>query len=62
VGSEGLRDDFVTVERDRPLIEFIGQLGKHAVPMAVVDDQRRLLGVVPRAAVLASLSAVPGRT
>ena len=35
-----------------------GQLGRHVVPLAVVDDRNRLLGVVPRAAVLASLSAV----
>jgi glycine betaine/proline transport system ATP-binding protein len=38
------------------------RLGRYAVPMAVVDDDRRLLGVVPRAAVLASLSAVPTRS
>jgi glycine betaine/proline transport system ATP-binding protein len=32
------------------------------VPLAVVDDGHRLLGVVPRAAVLASLAAVPTRS
>jgi glycine betaine/proline transport system ATP-binding protein len=62
VGRAGLGDDFVTTPPDRPLIDLMGQLGRHAVPMAVVDEHRRLLGVVPRAAVLSSLSAVPTRS
>jgi glycine betaine/proline transport system ATP-binding protein len=36
-------------------------VGRQLVPLAVVDDQKRLLGVVPRAVVLASLAA-PSRT
>jgi glycine betaine/proline transport system ATP-binding protein len=59
VGRDGLRDDFAVTEPDRPLIDLMGHLGRYAVPMAVVDDRRRLLGVVPRATVLASLAAVP---
>jgi glycine betaine/proline transport system ATP-binding protein len=62
VGRDGLGDDYATTERDRPLIDLMGELGRHAVPMAVIDDRRRLLGVVPRAAVLASLAAVPTRS
>jgi glycine betaine/proline transport system ATP-binding protein len=62
VGREGLGDDFATTEPDRPLIDLMDRLGRHSVPLAVVDDQRRLLGVVPRAAVLASLAAAPERS
>jgi glycine betaine/proline transport system ATP-binding protein len=62
VGRDGLGDDFVTTTPDRPLIDLMGELGRHAVPMAVVDEHRRLLGVVPRAAVLSALSAVPTRS
>ncbi|GAA4699411.1 glycine betaine/L-proline ABC transporter ATP-binding protein [Pseudonocardia yuanmonensis] len=57
-----LDDGFATTGPDRPLIEILGRLGRHAVPLAVVDDRGRLLGVVPRAAVLASLAAVPTRS
>ncbi len=62
VGHDGLGDDFATTGPDRPLIDLMDRLGRHAVPMAVVDERRKLLGVVPRAAVLASLSAVPSRS
>ncbi|HYH29025.1 MAG TPA: glycine betaine/L-proline ABC transporter ATP-binding protein [Pseudonocardia sp.] len=62
VGRDGLGHDFATTEPDRPLIDLMDRLGRFPVPMAVIDDQRRLLGVVPRAAVLASLSAVPNRS
>jgi glycine betaine/proline transport system ATP-binding protein len=58
----GLVDEYATTGPDRPLIEIVGQLGRHVVPLAVVDGRHRLLGVVPRAAVLASLSAVPAVT
>ncbi|MBJ7451923.1 MAG: glycine betaine/L-proline ABC transporter ATP-binding protein [Blastococcus sp.] len=46
---------------DRPVVEFVHQLGRHPVPLGVLDDDGRLLGVVPRAAVLDALSAVPVR-
>ena len=45
---------------DRPVVDFLHLLGRHPVPVSVVDDGR-LLGVVPRAAVLDALSAVPVR-
>lgn len=61
IDRSGLVDDFLTTEADRPLIDLVDQVGRHTVPLAVVDDERRLLGVVPRAAVLASLAA-PGRS
>jgi glycine betaine/proline transport system ATP-binding protein len=57
IDRSGLVDEFLTTEADRPLIDLVDQVGRHTVPLAVVDDERRLLGVVPRAAVLASLAA-----
>ncbi|WP_308259466.1 glycine betaine/L-proline ABC transporter ATP-binding protein [Pseudonocardia sp. H11422] len=61
ISCDGLTTDFLTTESDRPLIDLLHQVGRHVVPLAVVDDERRLLGVVPRAAVLASLAA-PSRS
>nr|WP_222131996.1 betaine/proline/choline family ABC transporter ATP-binding protein [Pseudonocardia sp. C8] len=51
-----LVDDYETVARDRPLTELCRRVGQWPVPLAVVDDQYRLLGVVPRAALLAALA------
>ena len=53
--------DHASTTADRPVVEFVHQLGRHPVPLGVVDEQGRLLGVVPRAAVLDALSAVPVR-
>ena len=61
IDRSGLVEEFLATEADRPLIDLVDQVGRHAVPLAVVDDERRLLGVVPRAALLASLAA-PGRS
>jgi glycine betaine/proline transport system ATP-binding protein len=52
-----LVQEYLTTTSDRPLIDIADLVGKHVVPLAVVDDQRRLLGVVPRAAVLSALAA-----
>jgi glycine betaine/proline transport system ATP-binding protein len=62
IGREALVEEFATAESDSPLIDLVGRLGRHVVPLAVVDGQARLLGVVPRAAVLAALIAVPSRS
>ena len=51
--------DYTTTNAGRPVVEFVHLLGRHRVPLGVVDDDGRLLGVVPRAAVLDALSAVP---
>ena len=53
--------DHASTAADRPVVEFVHLLGRHPVPLGVVDDDGRLLGVVPRAAVLDALSAVPVR-
>ncbi len=58
IDRAGLVADYATTAPTSPLIDILGRLGRHVVPLAVVDDRNRLLGVVPRAAVLASLSAV----
>ena len=56
-----LVQDFLTVPADRALIDLVQLVGRHSVPLAVVDDGARLLGVVPRAAVLDALAAVPAQ-
>jgi glycine betaine/proline transport system ATP-binding protein len=61
VGPRELVPDFATTSPDRPLVEFVHLVGRSAVPLGVVDDDGRLLGVVPRAAVLDALAAVPAR-
>jgi glycine betaine/proline transport system ATP-binding protein len=61
VGPRELVPDYATTAPDRPLVEFVHLVGNHAVPLGVVDDDGRLLGVVPRAAVLDALAAVPTR-
>ncbi len=50
--------DFEAVPAHLPVVEFCHLAGKHVVPVAVVDDERHLLGVVPRAAILSSLSSM----
>jgi glycine betaine/proline transport system ATP-binding protein len=62
IGRDAFGNGYATTRPDAPLIDILGRLGRHAVPLAVVDEQHRLLGVVPRAAVLASLAAVPSRS
>ena len=61
IAPDDLTQDFRTTGSDRPLIDLVNEVGRHVVPLAVVDEANRLLGVVPRATVLASLAA-PSRT
>lgn len=61
IAPDDLVEGYRTTEKDRPLIDLVHLVGRQLVPLAVVDDQQRLLGVVPRAAVLASLAA-PSRS
>ncbi|WP_113699281.1 quaternary amine ABC transporter ATP-binding protein [Nonomuraea lactucae] len=49
--------DCHTVPPDLPIVEFCDLAGRHTVPIAVVDDDMRLLGVAPKAAILAALAA-----
>ena len=52
-----LAGDYHAVSPDTPIVEFCDMAGRHTVPIAVVDADRRLLGVAPRAAILAALAA-----
>lgn len=51
-----LIDDYRTTTPGQPLIGLCSLVGRHAVPLAVVDDESRLVGVVPRATLLAALA------
>ena len=61
VGPRELVADYSTTSPDRPLAEFVHLVGRSVVPLGVVDGDGRLRGVVPRAAVLDALAAVPAR-
>ncbi|GAB4083090.1 glycine betaine/L-proline ABC transporter ATP-binding protein [Modestobacter muralis] len=61
LGPQELGGDHATVPAGTPVNQFVHLVGRHVVPLGVVDDGGRLLGVVPRAAVLDALSAVPAR-
>ena len=49
-------DQHLTTTSDRPLIDLVHLVGKHPVPLAVLDEQQHLVGVVPRAALLDALT------
>ncbi|MEV0218776.1 betaine/proline/choline family ABC transporter ATP-binding protein [Streptomyces sp. NPDC050704] len=53
---ECLVDAYERTGPDTLLVDLCPRVGRHAVPLAVTDDDGRLLGVVPRAALLAALS------
>src|SRR5918996_503561 len=48
--------DYETVAADVPIVDFCHLAGRHIVPVAVVDPGGRMLGVVPRAAILSSMA------
>ncbi len=50
-----LTDDYATTTADRPLIDLVELVGRHVVPLAVVDGDGRLLGVLPRAGLLGAM-------
>ncbi|MGP3963149.1 quaternary amine ABC transporter ATP-binding protein [Nonomuraea sp. 3N208] len=52
-----LTQEYDAVPVDRPLVEFCHLAGRHTVPIAAVDVHGRLVGVVPRAAILSSLAS-----
>ena len=51
-----LMDGYATATLDTALQDLFGDSSRHSVPIAVVDGDRHLLGVVPRASLLATLS------
>jgi glycine betaine/proline transport system ATP-binding protein len=56
IPPDALTDDFVSARSDRPLIDLLHLVGHHVVPLAALDGEGRMVGVVPRAAVLDALS------
>jgi glycine betaine/proline transport system ATP-binding protein len=48
--------DYETVSADVPIVDFCHLAGRHVVPVAVTDEERHLLGVVPRAAILSAMA------
>ena len=44
------------VQPDTPLVELFAPAAESPIPLAVVDDQGRLLGVIPRVTLLAALA------
>jgi len=53
-----LSKDFHAVTPDAVIGDFMHLAGRQVVPITVVDGAGRLVGVVPRAAILSSLSSV----
>ena len=62
VSPAELVQDHLTTTADRALIDLVQLVGRHPVPLGVVDGTGRLDGVVPRAAVLDALAATPVRS
>jgi glycine betaine/proline transport system ATP-binding protein len=53
-------DDYRAVDADTPLADICALVGRNSVPLGVTDADGRLVGVVPRATLLAAL-ATPGK-
>ncbi|MDI3406407.1 quaternary amine ABC transporter ATP-binding protein [Streptomyces cavernicola] len=53
---ECMADGFDRAGPDTLLVELCDRVGQHSVPLAVTDDDGKLLGVVPRAALLSALA------
>lgn len=56
------RHDMLTVSPDQHLVDLFEPAAESSLPVAVIDEEGRLLGVVPRVTLLASLSNVPATT
>jgi glycine betaine/proline transport system ATP-binding protein len=57
--ADSVTDDYHSVRPDSVIGDFMHLAGRQVVPVTVVDADGRLAGVVPRAAILSSLSSVP---
>ncbi|WP_116081994.1 glycine betaine/L-proline ABC transporter ATP-binding protein [Agromyces sp. PvR057] len=57
-----ITDDFAAVGPDVYLTDLLESSVEQALPLAVVDDEGRLLGAVPRVTLLAALGNVPTDT
>ena len=66
-GAKDLRsvittENVLTVRPETPMSELFAQSSSSPVPLAVVDEQDRLIGVVPRIALLNSMASVSPST
>ena len=52
----------LTVGRDDLLTDIVERAVETPIPLAVVDEHRRLVGVIPRVTLLAALGNVPATT
>ncbi len=57
-----VRNDVATIEPDAHLSDMFELSVESQLPVAVVDDKQRLLGVIPRVTLLAALGNVPANT
>lgn len=57
-----IRDDVAFVDRQTYLSDLLESAVESVLPLAVVDDQHRLIGVVPRVTLLAALGNVSSAT
>jgi glycine betaine/proline transport system ATP-binding protein len=53
-----LSQDYDTVHRETVLLDVVTRVGGRPVPLAVTDEDGRLAGVLPRAALLSSLAGM----
>ncbi|WP_353808062.1 quaternary amine ABC transporter ATP-binding protein [Agromyces sp. SYSU T00194] len=60
--DSAISDDYPVVGPDELLSELLGTSVESDLPIAVVDDQQRLVGVVPRVTLLAALGNVSSDT
>jgi glycine betaine/proline transport system ATP-binding protein len=56
ISPDCLSDEYLTTSADKPLIELCSLVGRCTVPLAVIDGDHHLLGVVPRATLLGALA------
>ena len=60
--TPAIREDIASVSRDEVLSDLVGLSVESELPLAVVDDKNRLLGVIPRVTLLAALGNVTSDT
>ena len=60
--SRIIRQDIASVPPDAALVDLFELAVESPLPIAVVDDKKRLLGVIPRVTLLAALGNVPTAT
>lgn len=54
--QDSLVDEYAKAGADTALVDLCQLVGRHSVPLAITDPEGRLLGVLPRAALLGALA------